>query len=113
MANLPTLSTSDTGAFPVLPDLVDTSNSVEVGSGHNTVLMVENSNASTRTLTIVVAGLTEYGEPNPDKTYNLAANTGRLMIPLRKAYVDPLTTGRVTFTVSNVTGVKAAPVRVV
>lgn len=113
MANLPTLFVSDTGAYPTLPDLVDAGNSVEVDSGHNTVLMLENSNAATRTITIVVAGNTAYGEPLPDKTFNLAANTGRLMIPLRREYVDPNTPGRITFTASAVPGVKAAPVRVV
>ena len=112
MANLAIKTPNDNGAYPTLDALADTSNTAPYGNGRDTLLLLENSNAATRTVDIVVAGTTEYGAALPDQQYTLAANTGRLMIPLRKAYADPNVPGRVTFTVSAVDGVSAAVVRV-
>jgi len=104
---------SDTGALPVISALAATSNTAEVGSGINTFLVLRNTNASSRTVTMVVPGNTSYGVANPDPTYNLGANTGELWIPLRKAFLDPNDPGRCTFTVTDTAGVSAAVVRFV
>lgn len=57
--------------------------------GNDYTLIVRNTNASSRTVTIAVAGTTTYGEPNPDVVYTIAANTGEQWIPLYDAYADP------------------------
>lgn len=112
MANLVTKVPNDNGAYPTLDNLAEVSNTAEFGTGHNTVLLLENTNAATRTVDIVVAGETDYGMAYPDRQYTLAATTGRLMIPLRRRYADPNVPGRVTFTVSAFADVKACVLRV-
>jgi len=107
-----TKTLADSGAVPALDPLADTSNTAEYGNGRNTFLVLRNTNASTRTVNITVAGVTDYSEPLPDRSFNLAANTGELWVPLRRAYADPNIPGRVTFTVSAVDGVSTAVVRV-
>ncbi len=103
---------SDTGVVPTLDPLADTSNTAPVGTGRDTFLVLRNNNASTRTVDIVVAGNTDYGKPLPDGQWTLAATTGEVWIPLRRAYVDPNVPGGCTFTVSATAGVSAAVVRV-
>lgn len=112
MANLALKQLSDTGAVPTLDPIADLVPSVPIGNGHSNWLVLRNSNAATRTVTIVVPGNTSYGEPYPDKVYTLAANIGELWIPLRKDYADPNTPGRATVTLSAFTNVTGAVVEV-
>lgn len=72
---------------------------------------VKNTNAATRTATVVVPGTT-YGQANPDVAVTVAATTGDVMIgPLTPALADP-STGLITLTTSAQTGVTAAIVRI-
>lgn len=112
MAALVTKFLADTGVVPTLDALAAVSNTVEYGSGRDTFLVLRNSNAATRTVAIVVAGTTAYGEPLPDKAFSLAALTGELWIPLRREYADPNVSGRATVTVEATAGVTGAVVRV-
>lgn len=112
MANLATKSLNNNGTVPTLDDLVDTVNTVPIGTGSDTFLVLRNTNAATRTVDIVVAGTTEYGAANPDVQYTLAATTGELWIPIRRSYRDPNIPGRATVTISAIAGVKAAVVKV-
>lgn len=112
MASLDTVSPSNSGAYPTLEALVDLSNTVEVGNGSNVLLLLENTNAASRSVTIVVAGTTDYGAELPDKTFTLDATTGRLMIPIRRAYSDPNVPGRATVTVDAIEGVSAVVLKV-
>lgn len=111
MATLTTVYPLDTGVYPAPVPLAEVANTVEVGNGRNSVLILENTNASTRTVTILVSGNTPYGQPWPSAVYTLAALTGRLMIPLRTEYIDPAVPSRATFTLSAFAGVSAAVVR--
>lgn len=111
MADLVTKYMSDSGAVPTLDALAATSNTAEIGSGTNTFLVLRNTNASPRTVTVVVPGNTAYGQAWPDIVMTLAATTGELWIPLRKQYADPNVPGRATFTVDVTAGVSAAVVR--
>jgi hypothetical protein len=60
---------------------------VEVGNGKNTFLVVKNSGAE-GTVTIPVPGNTSYGELNPSSVTTVAATTGEAWIPLRKEFQD-------------------------
>jgi hypothetical protein len=72
---------------------------------------VKNTNASTRTATVVVPGTT-FGQANADVAVTVGATTGDEMIgPLVPALADP-STGLITLTLSSVTDVTAAIVRV-
>lgn len=112
MANLSTQYLADTGVVPALTALAGLSQSVEIGNGHDTWLVLRNSGTS-KTVSIVIPGNTPYGEPNPDRSITLPATTGELWIPLRREYMDSTTPGRATVTFSaDVTGVTGAVVRV-
>lgn len=112
MANLTVKYLSDTGVLPTLDPIADLVPSVPIGSGHDTWLVLRNTNVATRTVTIVVPGNTSYGEPYPDKVLTLGATTGELWIPLRREYADPNTPGRATVTLSANTNVTGAVVQV-
>lgn len=58
-----------------------------VGDGYK--LLVRNTNAATRTVTIAVPGNLVTGDAYPDKIYTVAALTGELCIPLLREYADP------------------------
>lgn len=104
-----TLSTT-TGAKPSLTDLsaAGTSHTAAIGGGKR-FLVVENVNAATRTVTIVVPGTTAYGQPNPDVAYTVAATTGVLWIPLLKEYDSGTagTPGSAEITLSAAAGISA------
>lgn len=71
----------------------------------------KNTNAATRTITIVLSHLTlESGDAHPNKAYTLAALTGELFIPLLPAYAK--TDGTVDITTSAQTNVSVAAVRI-
>ncbi|GAA4439379.1 hypothetical protein [Phytohabitans houttuyneae] len=73
-------------------------------------LHAKNANAASRTVTIAVPGNTAWGEPNPDKVYTLAADSGEQMIPLLDEYKDP-SDGLAHFTWSATTGVTRAVIK--
>lgn len=79
--------------------------------GLNVFLLVENSNAATRTITLTTPG-TYRGLAIPDPAPTIAATTGRLVLgPFDPAiYADP-TTGLVTVTPSATAGVTYAVVQ--
>ena len=83
----------------------------------NTVFVVENSNAATRTLTVTAQVTTTdkagFGRTLtvPNQVATIAATTGRTILgPFPKAYEDA--NGRVTVTYSAVTNVTVAAVRI-
>lgn len=74
-------------------------------------LHYKNTNASTRTVTVVVPGTT-FGQANPDVAVTLGATTGDEKIgPLPASLADPAT-GLITVTVSATAGVTVALCRV-
>lgn len=113
MAALATQVLVDAGTAPTLA-VPNASDTAEVGNGINTFLVVRNSNAATRTVTITAPGNTTYGQPAPDPVLTIAALTGELWIPLRKAYQDDAVAGvgRCTVTVSVAAGVTYGVVQV-
>lgn len=109
MAALSVQNITDAGTKPTFATAT-ASDTAPIGSGHNTFVVYRNSGSQT-TITVVVPGNTSYGAANPDPAYTLAATTGELWIPLRKAY-DPGDNGsRATLTQSAPTGVTVAVVR--
>jgi hypothetical protein len=80
----------------------------KTGSGY--FLVVRNTNAATRTVTIAVPGNTSYGEAMPDKAYVVAATTGEEWIPLLDDYRDP-TTGLAAISYTATTDVTRAVVK--
>jgi hypothetical protein len=72
----------------------------------------ENTNASSRTITLVAPAGLDFGPSTmPDLTYTLAANTGRQRIPLPRQLADP-TTGLITVNISATTDVTVIAYRV-
>lgn len=80
------------------------------GDAGRQFVVYRNTNAATRTITVVVAGTNAYGAANPDPAYTLGATTGELWIPISPAEGD--TSGVVTITTSAQTNVTVAYVRV-
>jgi hypothetical protein len=118
MANLTTQTLVNAGTAPVMGAKA-LSDTVEVGSGHNTFLRVRNTDAQAKVITVVVPGNTSYGAANPDPTFNLADGSTtptEVWIPLRKEYSDPAVAGQgratVTISTGTATGVTCAVVRV-
>jgi hypothetical protein len=109
MAALSTFSLVNAGTAPTFA-AASTSDTAQVGNGGNIFVVYKNTDSSSKTVTVTVAGNNEYGQPNPDPAYTVAATTGEVWIPLRKAYDDG--TGRATLTLSNATGVTVAVVKV-
>lgn len=111
MTAITTQNVVDAGTVPTFAAAAATSNTAEVGNGHDTFLVVKNTNGATRTVTITVPGNTEYGQPAPDPVITVAATTGEAWIPLRKAYDAADGTGRATFVLEATAGVTLAVVR--
>lgn len=118
MAALSTQSIVNAGTAPTMgPKAL--SDTAEVGSGRNTVLIVRNEDAEAKVLTVVAPGNTNYGAALPDPTFSLADGSStptEVWIPLRREYVDNDVAGygRCTVTISTgtATGVTCAVVRV-
>jgi hypothetical protein len=110
MAALATQLIVDAGTAPTFA-AANTSDTAEVGSGHDTFVVYKNTNAATRTVTITAPGTTDYGQPFPDPVLTLGATTGELWIPMRKGYDASDGTGRATLTLSATTNVTVAVVR--
>ena len=109
MAALTLQHITDAGTAPNLSGAASTSDTALVGNGLNTFLVYKNSNGASRTVTLVVTGNTEYGEPMPDKVITVPATNGEKWIPLRKVYGGD--TGSVTITCPDATGLTVALVR--
>jgi hypothetical protein len=111
MAALTTQNIVDAGTAPTFAAAA-TSDTAEIGTGTNTFVHYKNTDSNAKTITITVPGNTSYGEPNPDPVLNLGANTGELLIPLRKLYDAGDGTGRATLTVGGTGGVTGVTVSV-
>jgi hypothetical protein len=113
MADLTTQKVVDAGTAPDFGlDTVGTSNTAEVGNGHNTFVVVRNGSGASVNVGITVPGNTSYGQPTPDPTFAVAAGD-EVWLPLRKEYVDSANAGvgRCTVTVSLATSVTAAVIQ--
>lgn len=109
MALLSTQTLVDAGTAPTFAAAA-ASDTVTYSTG--LFVVYKNTNASTRTVTVVVPGNTTYGQAMPDPALTLGATTGELWIPMRSIYRDT-TTGLVTITTSAQTNVTVAVVRLV
>lgn len=107
MALIPTFTPTVTGTAPSLSAAAsgDTAR-----PGKHAVLIVENTNAATRDITLKYPGTLPSGDAIPDKVYTIAATTGKLWIPLLPEYADPATSGQVVITWSATTNVSRAVV---
>lgn len=112
MAALSTQLVVDAGTKPTF-GAAASSDTAEIGSGLNTFVVYKNTDTNAKTITVTVAGNTNYGQPWPDPALALAANTGELWIPMRKAYDPGDGTGRATLTVTGTGGVTGVTVAVV
>jgi hypothetical protein len=121
MAALVTQNLVDAGTAPTLTGAASTSDTAEVGNGHDTFLVVTNTDSADHVVKIVVPGNTSYGQANPDPAITVVATTGTAWIPLRREFLDAANAGvgRCTVnvfaadgTTANATGVKIAVVRV-
>lgn len=120
MAALTTQLLVDAGTAPTLTGSASNSDTVEVGSGRNTFLYVENTDTVSHVIKIVAPGVNSYGQPNPDPSYTVAT-TAKAWIPLRKEYADAAVAGVGRATVNSfaadgttpgATGVKYAVIQV-
>lgn len=94
----------------VIPAASDT---VPVGNGGDTFLVVRNTTAASHTITITPARLTSYGEVLPPKVITTGTlATDEAWIPLRQEYVNADAAGRATVTVSDPGTAQVAVVRV-
>lgn len=84
---------------------------VDIGSGHNTFLVVRNADASAHAVTLTAPGNTDYGQPYPDPSISVAAG-GEAWIPIRKAYDPGDGTNAAAITYAATTSVTVAAVRV-
>lgn len=112
MAALTTQNIVDAGTKPTF-GAAALSDTAEIGNGYNTFVVYKNTDTNAKTVTITAPGNNDYGQPNPDPALTLAANTGELWVPLRKAYDPSDGTGRATLTVSGTGGVTGVTVAVV
>ena len=80
----------------------------KVGPGYT--LIVKNTNAATRTVTIAYPGTLPSGDAIPDKVYTIGATTGEEWIPLLSEYADP-TSGQAVLTWSATADVTRAVVK--
>lgn len=112
MAALTTQNIVNAGTAPTF-GAASTSDTAEVGNGVNTYVHYKNTDASTEAITVVVPGTNSYGQANPDVTLTIGANTGELLIPLRKEFEDAAVAGvgRCTITMASATGITVAVVR--
>lgn len=110
MTALVTRQIVDAGTAPVTV-AASVSDTAEVGTGGDTFLYYENTGTQ-KTVTVQVLGNTAYGQANPDPALTLTATTGRLWVPIRKAYDQGDGTGRCVVTMTpDATGVTVAAVR--
>lgn len=112
MAALTTQNIVNAGTKPTFVAAA-ASDTADIGSGLDTFVVYRNTDAASKTVTVTVPGTTSYGVANPaNGPLTLSASTGELWIPMRKAYDPGDGLGRATLTLSNVTNVTVAVVRV-
>lgn len=92
----------DAGTKPTFgaANLTDTA---VIGNGTNSYVHYKNTDTNVKTITVAVPGTTSYGDTPTQHVVTLPANTGEVLIPLRRAYDDG--TGNATLTVSGTGGV--------
>lgn len=114
MAALTVHNVVNAGTKPVFA-AADLSDTVDVGTGGNTFVVYKNTDTNIKTVTITVPGDTDYGQPQPQPAISVAASSGEVWIPIRKAYDPGDGTNAATLTLSGtggVTGVTVTAVRV-
>ena len=109
MALQPTQHPSNSGALNL--NTVANNDTVEYGNGTNTVLIVQNTDTSSHTVTLTAAGNTTYGEPKP--AHAVAVPAGQIkVVPLNREFDNGNGNGQATLTFDAVTGVKVAVLQV-
>lgn len=109
MAALTVYDIKDAGTAPTFSDAA-ASQTVDIGNGKNTFLVVKNGSASSVDVTISGQGETTYGEDMPDHKVTVAAS-GEAWIPIHKAYDPGDGTNAATVATSAQTTVTLAAVR--
>lgn len=98
MADLSTNLIVDAGTKPTFVAATASDTGV-IGSGHNTFAVYRNGSASSKTVTVIAPGTTDYGQLNPDPAIVIAASA-EAWIPLRGDYDPGDGTARATLTTS-------------
>lgn len=84
---------------------------IDVGTGHNTFLVVKNADATPHNVTLAAHGTTDYGDALPDHVV-AAPNGGEVWIPIRKSYDPGDGTSAAAITYAATTSMTVAAVRV-
>lgn len=100
MAALAVQAVVDAGTKPTFA-AISASDTLPIGTGHNTFAVYKNTAATIVTLTVVAPGNTGYGQPLPDPAIVVPITTGEVWVPLRKDYDDG--TGYATITAAGTT----------
>ncbi len=98
MASIPVQQLVYAGTAPVQTGTVTASDTLNYGSGFNTVAIYKNSSGSPVTITIAVAGINLYGQPNPQPVITVPATNGQVWVPLVRGYDDGNGTNTCTVT---------------
>ncbi|MFJ9848574.1 hypothetical protein [Streptomyces sp. NPDC101150] len=106
----PTVMSYSTAALPSFTAASASDTFQGPGTEGQYFVVYRNTNAATRTITVVVPGNNNYGQANPDPQYTLAATTGELWIPIHPIWQD--STGVVTITTSAQTNVTVAYMKI-
>lgn len=76
------------------------------------MLVFRNGDAASKTVTLVVPGLTKYGVANPDPTFVVPAGAICYIGPLTADLGDPADTNLITFTYSAITSCTVSAVTI-
>lgn len=79
-------------------------------TGEGVTLIVKNTDASSKTVTLVTPGFVDGDLAIADRTFTIPATSGEFAIPVRDVFRD-LVTGRASITYSAVTGLTVCVVR--
>lgn len=85
-----------------------TSDTVTIGSGHNTFLVYKNASGSPQNVTFASHYILDNGDVAGNHVVVLPATTGEIWVPLRKSYDDG--TGNATVTMVSATSITVAAV---
>lgn len=86
MAQIPTFTPSATGTAPTFSAAAAGDTAL---CGRGVILVLRNTNAATRDVTITAPGNVATGQAYPDTTITVAADDGERWIPLYPEYADP------------------------
>lgn len=86
MAQISTFTLTPAGTAPTLGAAAASDTAL---TGRGVFLVVKNTNAATRDITIAAPGNVATGQAYPDTTITVAALTGENWIPLYPEYADP------------------------